>query len=321
MQPFPNLRVAVCYIGAMSRVEVIRALLLAAALVPAALTAQTGSPASRQGAPSSSSPASTAPSPGTPAAPGATNPAASGECDGGPCPTATPHITIATPAPAAEPWSLQERIKWLTVVLLVLIAYGGVWVALSILRKIERQTHYAETTAQAAAESAKAALQFAEAHARADRPWVLVSAEPATGMPDTFTVVAANRGKGPARIVSLVEGIAFASDESELPSEPAYLDPDPASPFGSMILLPGESIGIKSFCREDVQNVCKTLEQLRRVENWEEKVYLFGKVTYADLQSPDPNQTYKTGWCCWYIHGRQRSGMVMASSPRYNQHT
>jgi len=308
----------VCYIGAMSTLKVIRALLFAAALVPAALVAQTGSPASRQSAPPSSS---ATPNAEAPPAPGAANPSVSGDCDGGPCPTATPHVTIATPAPAAQPWSLQDRIKWLTVVLLVLIAYGGVWVALSILRKIERQTHYAETTAQAAAESAKAALQFAEAHARADRPWVLVSAEPATGMPDTFTVVAANRGRGPARIVSLVEGIAFATDESELPPAPIYSDPDPASPFGSMILLPGESIGIKSFRREDVESVAKTPDQLRRVENWEEKLYLLGKVIYADLQSPDPNRTYETGWCCWYIHGRQRSGMVMASAPKYNQHT
>jgi len=304
----------------MRRVEVIRALLLATALVPAALAAQTGSPASRQGASSSSTPASAVPNPGA-SAPAGAYPAPTGDCEGGPCPTANPHITIATPAPAAEPWSLQDRIKWLTVVLLVLIAYGGVWVALSILRKIERQTHYAETTAQAAAESAQAALQFAEAHARADRPWVLVSAEPATGLPDTFTVMATNRGRGPARIVSLVEGFSVGNDESNLPLEPAYMDPDPTSPLASMILLPGESVGIKSFRREDVQTICKTLEQLHRVENWEEKVYLFGKVIYADLQSAIQKQAYETGWCCWYIHGRQRSGMVMAGPPKYNAHS
>ena len=321
MQPSPNLCLALCYIGAMRRVEVIRALLLATALAPAALAAQTSNPAAHPGAPSSSNPASTAPSTGTSPAPGAANPAASGECEGGPCPTATPHITIATPAPAPSPWPLQDRIRWASEIILAIIAYIGVMFALSILRKIERQTRYAETTAQAAAESAKAALQFAEAHARADRPWVLVSAEPAPGLPDTFTVVAANRGRGPARIVSLVEGISFASDESDLPPEPAYIDPDPAAPLGSMILLPGESIGIKSFRREEVQTVCKTLEQLRRVESWEEKIYLFGKVTYLDLQAPDQKQTFDTAWCCWYIHGRQKSGMVMAGPPQYNRHS
>jgi len=304
-----------------------RALLLGAALAPVALTAQTGSPAAGKGAAPSSNPASTAPSagtgaaPGTSATPGAANPAASGECEGGPCPTATPHITIATPAPAPSPWPLQDRIRWAAEIVLAIIAYVGIMLVISVLRKIERQTRYAEDAAQAASESAKAALQFAEAHTRAERPWILVSAEPAPGALDTFTVVAVNRGRGPARIVSLVEGISIAADESHLPPEPAYLDPDPASPLASMILLPGETVGIKSFRRDDVPTVCETLEQLRRVENWEEKIYLYGKIVYVDLQSPDQKQTVETGWCCWYIHGRQKSGVVMAGPPAYNRHT
>jgi hypothetical protein len=232
-----------------------------------------------------------------------------------------PHITIATPAPAPAAWSLQDRIKWATVVLLVLVAYAGIWFAVSTLQKIERQTRYAETAAQAAGESAKAALEYAQSHARAERPWILVSAEPAPGAPDAFTIVASNRGRGPAKILTLLEGAAISKDEASLPRDPIYKEPEVSPQLASMILLPGESIGIKSFRRDEVVNVCKTPDQLQRVENWEEKIYLYGKVTYVDLQSPDEKQSFETAWCCWYIHGRQRSGLVMAGKPPINQHS
>ncbi|MGA3032831.1 MAG: hypothetical protein ABSD70_06085 [Terracidiphilus sp.] len=321
------------------RIRVIWALLLAAPLLPAA-SAQTTPQASpvRRTAPSGAVPAAPLPaasSPATssasapnaasgaanPAAAGSANPLASNDCDGEPCPGPTPHITIATPAPAPAPWPWQERIAWAANIILLIIAYVGILAAVSTLRKIERQTRYAEAAAQAATDSAKAALQFAQAHVRAERPWILVSTEPVPGTPDTYSVVATNRGRGLARIASLSDGIAITKDESTLPPDPAYHDSDPAAPPASMVLLPGESITIRSFRREDVRATCATPDQLRRVENWDEKIFLFGKVVYVDLQSPDEKQPFVTAWCCWYIHGRQKSGMVMANNRLYNQHT
>jgi hypothetical protein len=330
VQPLPNLRLAVCYSGAVKArlpdIAVLKAAstaVLTAALlalpVCAALAHGQSTPAPRATTAGSTSPTSGA---GTSAAePGEANPSST-DCEGGPCPaqTPTPHITIATPAPAPAAWSLQDRIKWATVVLLVLVAYIGIWFAVSTLQKIERQTHYAESAAQAAADTAKAALDFAQAHARTERPWILVSAEPAPGAPDAFTIVASNRGRGPARMISLTEGLAFAKDEVSLPPKPELKEPEPKPQLASMILLPGESVSIKAFRRDDVTHVCKTPEQLHRVENWEEKIYLFGKVTYVDLQTPDEKLAFETAWCCWYIHGRQRSGLVMAGKPPYNQH-
>jgi len=80
-------------------------------------------------------------------------------------------------------------------------------------------------------------------------------------------------------------------------------------------------MGIKSFSRDEVLSICRNQDQMRRVENWEEKIYLYGKVAYADLQAPDEKKLYETGWCCWYIHGRQKSGMVTAGPRNYNLHT
>jgi hypothetical protein len=298
-------------------------LLLTAALVPAVCAAQvTGQAASAHQAvqPAAAPPASSSGA-SAPAGSNAANPGSSTDCEGGPCPGPTPHITIATPAPAPAPWPLQDRIKWLTVVLLVLIAYVGVWLAVSTLHKIERQTHYSELAAQAATEAAKAALQYAQAHARAERPWVLVTAEPAPGAPEKFSILATNRGRSPARIVALAEGTAVVKDEANLPAEPAFGESEVRAPLSSMILLPGEFTVIRSFSRDDAHNLCKNPEELHRIESWEERIYLYGNVTYVDLNSPDEKHTFETGWCCWYIHGRQKSGMVSAGPIAYTQHT
>lgn len=303
-----------CYSVAMSSKHLVTA---AAALIFMALALQ-ACPA-QTGKPATPAPASAAPE-----APAATQPAASDTstgpaCTSGPCDYQQPHITIATPAPATAPWSLQDRIKWLTVVLLVLIAYVGVLLALSTLRKIERQTRYAETTAQAAADSAKAALLFAEYQARAERPWILISAEPTPGVTDGYSVVATNRGRSPARIVSLLEGMAIVPDEAQLPSAPVFKT-ELRAPLAPMLLLPGESARIKTFHRDEVKSVCENPEQVQRVEDWEEKIYLYGKVTYTELDASG-DDAHETGWCCWHIHGRQKSGMIMAGPPEYNRHT
>ena len=201
----------------------------------------------------------------------------------------------------------------------MLIAYVGVLLALSLLRKIERQTRYAEATALAAAEVAKAALIFAENQARAARPWVLVTAEPTPGMANSFSVVATNRGGSPARIVSLAEGIAIVEDEAQLPPAPSF-NTEPRAPLVPLILLPGESVTVKSFTRDEVKSVCENPRQVLRVEDWEEKIYLYGDVAYIDLVASG-GAAHETGWCCWYIHGRQKSGMVMAGLAEYNRHS
>jgi hypothetical protein len=211
--------------------------------------------------------------------------------------------------------------------------------AVSTLRKIESQTRYAESVATAAADAfqsalkslesvaaaasgaAQAAMLNAEAIIRSERPWILISVEPSPGMPNNFTVMATNRGRTPAKIVATAERIKVAIDEARLPSTPEYENEGSSVPRSPTILLPGESIGIKPFSRDDLKGICWSEEMLRRVENWEEKVYIYGKVIYKDLVAPPDGQNYETAWCCWYIHGRQKSGLVIAGPPEYNLHT
>jgi hypothetical protein len=258
----------------------------------------------------------------TPAAdtPADTQPGTNPACPNGPCDNEQPHITIATPAPAPAPWSLQDRFRWVAEVLLLILAYPALLFAVSTLRKIERQTRYAETAALAAADSAKAALFLAENQAKADRPWILISTKPTPGVVNGFSVVATNRGRSPARIVSQAEGMAIVQDETELPPTPVLKVASGAAPIAPIILLPSESANIKSFQRDEVKSICESPEQVLRVEDWKEKIYLYGKVTYADL-SGSGDEVHETGWCCWYIHGRQNSGMIISGPLDYNRHT
>lgn len=205
--------------------------------------------------------------------------------------------------------------------LLALLGYAGIMVAISILKKIERQSKYSEAAAQAAAESAQAALLHAQAIINAERPWVLITIVPSRSIESGFTVIATNRGRGPAQVIAASEETRITVDEAHLPPVPEYKTPDSESPFVSIILLPGEFMNLKSFCRDDVKAVCGSDEAMRRIENWEERIFLYGKVVYRDLTAPASQPPHETGWCCRYIHGRQKSGLVMAGSQEYNVHT
>ena len=172
-------------------------------------------------------------------------------------------LTIATPAPAPAPWPLQDRIAWGANVLLAVLGYAGIMMALSMLKKIERQTKYVETAATAAAESAQAALLQSQFIRHAERPWVLVTVVASPSVENGFTVIATNRGRSPARLVSIANEFRMAVGESKLPGIPEFSPVDPELPPVSIILLPGELTTIKSFSRDEVKAVCGSEEALR----------------------------------------------------------
>ncbi len=242
-------------------------------------------------------------------------------CPGGNCDEWPTHIKVANAPPVDPPWPLHERITWAASLVLVVLGYVGIMLALSTLRKIERQTKFAEEAASAAADNARAALLHAEAIVSAERPWILVTVEPSRGTKNGFAVMARNRGRTPARIVSIPHKIEFAEDESNLPEIPQYQDASSGAPFVPIILLPGDSAHITTFYREDVKDLCGSEERFKRVESWEEKIFLYGRVTYHDLLSPKDEQVHQSDWCFWYIHGHQNSGFVPAGPHNYNLHT
>jgi hypothetical protein len=241
------------------------------------------------------------------------------DCNGTPCDEVQPRV-FAMPPPTSTTWTLHEKIGWGANVLLAALGYVGIMLAISTLRKIERHTHATGIAAEAAAEAAQAALLNARAIINSERPWILISVEPSAEKLNSFTVIATNRGRTPASIIAKTEQTRIALDEHALPAVPGY-DFQAPIPFIPRILVPGESTPIKSIGREDLLELCGSEESFKRIENWEEKFFIYGKVVYRDLIAADDNQLHETNWCCWYIRGRQMDGLVIAGPSAYNAHT
>ncbi|HEX8711802.1 MAG TPA: hypothetical protein VF730_08015 [Terracidiphilus sp.] len=278
-------------------------------------------------------PASPSSAPAQAAAPGqgATNPQTSPQqtpapsqstsCENGNCDEWPTSVKVANPPPAVPFWPFHDRVLWAAMLVLVVFGYVGIWIAVSTLKKIERNTKSGEEAAAAAYDTARSALLHAEAIVKNDRPWILVAIEPSPGVANGFTVTASNRGRTPARIFAIPHKIEFAGDESDLPEVPQYQEASTSAPFVPIILLPGEFAQIATFSRDEVKELCESEEQFTRVENWEEKIFIYGRVTYRDLLSPQDEQIHQSAWCFWYIHGHQNSGMVPAGTSNYNLHT
>jgi len=290
---------------------------------PAASTAAKPA-ASRQAAPTTAFPSANRQSPSAPSTAGpdnSANPAQRADCNGFPCDDQPPHVIVTLPAPVPAPWLWRDRVAWAANLVLAVVGYLGIMLIYSLLKKIERQTRFAEAAAETASNSAQAALLHAQSIIDAERPWLLITAEPALDIQNSFTVMVTNRGRTPDTIAATAEQIRIAIDETHLPGTPEYEQKEPVAPLVPIILLPGESAGIKTFSREDVRGICGSEEVFKRVEDWDEKVFLYGRVIYRDLIAPEQKQLHETNWCCWYIHGRQKSGLVIAGPLGYNLHT
>jgi hypothetical protein len=230
-------------------------------------------------------------------------------------------VIVTLPPQPPQPWLLRDRISWGAYLVLALVGYVGILLALSTLKKIERNTVLAEAAAQAALDASQAALANAQSILLAERPWILVSIEPAIDKPNSFTITATNKGRTPATITAMYEQVGIKSDEAHLPANPEYGEQQGSQPMIPVTLVPGESTPIKAFARDDVPAITESEEQLKRIENWDEKLFLHGRIIYRDLVAPKGTNEHETNWCCWYIHGRQKSGMVIAGPPGYNSHT
>ncbi len=237
---------------------------------------------------------------------------------------ANPHqqqIIVSSPPPSPSEWTWHDRVLWGAYVILAVLGYIAIMVALRTLKSIERHTESSLATSKAALGSAAAALLRTQAVVEAERPWIVVTVEPFLTMENSFKVVAQNRGRTPAQLISTVDQISVALDEKSLPEQPTFNEEESKSLESPVILLPGESVGIRPFSRDEVNSICKTREEFERIELWEEKIFLFGKVTYRELINSPNSVDHETVWCCRYIHGESKSALVISGPPAYNHHT
>jgi hypothetical protein len=230
-----------------------------------------------------------------------------------------PQIVVTAPASQAAPWTWHDKVLWGVEIILVLLGYAGVFLALKTLKNIQRQTEFGVSAAQAALQCANAALESSQAIVDSGRPWIVITIEPFLSVEHGFKVMATNRGRTPARILAKADCVKIAKDETELLSPPDYDSGKSATPFEPIILLPGETAGIRPFRRSDVRSYCSSDEQLKRLERWEEKLFVYGRVIYRDLISPMDQPNHETDWCCWYVYG-DKDALVLAGPPEYNKH-
>jgi hypothetical protein len=340
-----------CYIDAMI-LKGLATLAVLLALTPALLTAQTTTPTTTPPADHAPTPA-THPqtSPASPQNPTARPQAPAGrpqnsspypatapsltpakpDCNGVPCEAQAPNFVVTLPDPKPTPWPIHDRILWAALLVLAFVGYAGA----NFLRKIEHNTRAIEGLAVAlqetasaasaaatvASETAQSALLHAQSIVNAERPWVLVTAEPSHGVESSFEITATNRGRTPATITSALDQIVFAADEAHLPGVPEFKPVEAGARFVPIILLPGEAATLKTVRREDAKAFCGSDERFARIESWEERLFLCGKVAYTDLIAPAGKEAHETDWCCWFIHGKQRSALVPAGGPEYNAHS
>ena len=179
-----------------------------------------------------------------------------------------PHITIATPAPAPAPWPLQERISWAANLILVLIAYVGVHARdLRCCARSNGRRRLCESAAQAAADSAKAALMYAEAQAQAQRPWLVVTrggrARPQQQIYDRGHE---SRPQPDAESSRLSMRSRLRRTMRNLPPAPDFQKRARAAAHSRSSCCRENRRDSRSFSRDDVKSVCETAEDLRRVE-------------------------------------------------------
>ncbi len=235
-------------------------------------------------------------------------------------PPAQPQQIVVTPSPALPaPWTWHDQILWGALLVLVILGYIGVLLSLRILKNIQRQTEFGVSAAQAALQCANAALESSQAIVDSGRPWIVITVEPFLTVEHGFKVMATNRGRTPARILAKADCVTVARDETKLPDSPDFDSGKSATPFEPIILLPGESAGIRPFRRADVRAYCASDDQFKRLEKWEEKLFIYGRVIYRDLISPMDQPNHETDWCCWYVYG-DKDALVIAGPPEYNKH-
>lgn len=291
----------------MSRRLVVLIALLASLAAPAPVTAQTpaASSANRPNA----------------AHPNAATPAEAPNPDASAAPSQPPQIIVNPPSIPVPEWGWREQATWGANIVLAVLGYVGIMLGLRALKRIDRTMEVGTATAQAAMETATAALSLAQAIANSERPWIVVTVEPFLTMESSFKVMAANRGRSPARIVASIDQVRVATDETELPTTPEFDAPSQADEAEPIVLLPGEATGIWAFNREDLAAICKTADALKRVERWQATLFLYGRISYMDLGAADEKHMHETYWCCRYIHGDKNSALVMAGRPAYNKHS
>ncbi len=138
--------------------------------------------------------------------------------------------------------------------------------------------------------AAQGAFLNAQAVINAERPWMLVSVKSSLGEIGGFDVSVKNKGRTPAMVSEAWMGCVAVKKVSELPL-PAVFPMD--NPIKNKVIIPGGTAHIIWFD----QRLFKALlgDNLPQ-SDWEEQIFVHGKVLYRDLANPDKSVVHETRW-------------------------
>lgn len=180
---------------------------------------------------------------------------------------------------------------------------ASVWISLALVVValgtgcvIGWQSWETRKAARGAQVAADAALLNAQAFINAERPWILVKAEMAKRWEagTWYQVVAVNKGRTPAEVISHAENCIVIGIVDSLPNIAEYGKTEPyPSP---QIIVPGESVVIGEITEYSL--VGKNVADITRFRNMETEGYVYGSIIYRDLLGrPDAAKLYETRWC------------------------
>lgn len=231
-----------------------------------------------------------------------------------------PHLRVIEPQS-----SLDERrrlqIIWGIVLVLLLLCYVTILAAFRALKHLSTRVNSVERSIETLASLPSEADTAIRTVAQILRPWIAISFEPVRGKDGIFGIVAVNRGISPAQLVGTIDRIGVLSDESCLPATPEFAR-GPRAPASCVVLIPGDSALLQTFGRTDLSWICKTPDQLRRIELGQDKVIIYGRVLYrAPAEISGHGLVYETGWCCRYLYSETGGTLINSGSQEYRKHT
>lgn len=148
-----------------------------------------------------------------------------------------------------------------------------------------------EQLANAASDNAAAARLNAQAIINSERPWIAMVIKRDNRLPNFFRLIAENRGRTPAAIVSVKAGCAEVGNSSDLPSIPVY---SKSKEFNEpLLLIQGEPQGM-----HDLSPDCVREGYFPGVTDWKKIGFIFGSVCYRDLLDTRDAPHHETRWCC-----------------------
>lgn len=228
------------------------------------------------------------------------------------------HIRVVEPAAAPQQWSWHDRVVWAATLILVALGYWILFVQHRMLRRLEEQTHFLQEVAQTAESSAHSVQDVTKLLMYQSRPWMIVSIERLNTAENSFRIVATNRGRCPAEIISLQDRIGVVRSESFLPKEPEYIK-EAATPPAETVIYPNHSIVLQIFKQDDLRWICSTQELFRSVQQGIDKIFLYGRVSYTEKACSTSAAPYETNWCASYSMRGTVGTLVPFGPSRYRE--